>query len=88
VKSEDLNRLGKDIEEEKQKIVKKTKSIVDSEDEDDFIDETLEKKLFMIYPNNPLLGNWDLFMIGVLIFSVMITPIRIAFVKSYEQELL
>ena len=42
----------------------------------------------MIYPNSRWLGNWDLVMIGVLIFSVMITPIRLAFVKSYEIEII
>ena len=38
-----------------------------------------QKKNCMIYPNNEMKMNWDLFMALVLIYSCTTTPLKIAF---------
>ena len=44
------------------------------------------KKRFLIYPENNYLAKWDFLMTFVLIMTCIITPTRIAFFKTDEDE--
>jgi len=40
------------------------------------------KKPYMIYPDDDYKNNWDLLISGVLIFTCLVTPVRMAFVET------
>jgi len=42
------------------------------------------KVSFLLYPEDALKENWDFFIIIVLIFSIFIVPLRIAFGENVE----
>lgn len=44
------------------------------------------KKAFMIYPEAPWIDNWNLFISLILLFTAIVTPMRIAFVEKDDLD--
>ena len=45
-----------------------------------------KRRRCMIYPDNPRLQTWDIFMIFILVLACLITPYRLAFIKNDSDD--